>query len=147
MTSNADDEPRWSGHETDDMRAIGSSLLFPSAHSELDFGLQEFALSPGSLMDCLRNSVPRGQPYKKAFLMTFRARPLPAGSSNSTTSTLCAPCVVAGVCELKPECLEEFTTIHLPGKEQRKLGRTVTHSLNWHGVTGGTRWRSVCRRR
>jgi len=103
--------------------------MFPRACG-FDFALQEYALSRGALMDGLKHVVPRGTAYKKAFLLTFRQKPSP------NAKTLLAPCVVAGLCQLKPECIEEFTTIHLSGKEQRKMGRSAYHELNWHGVGG-----------
>jgi hypothetical protein len=108
---------RFSGLETHEMKKTGSTLLFPS-DSDFEFELTAFenANAGGTVF-------PVG---KEGFLLTFRAY-------SKFSKTLQAPCAVGGVCNLTEACLKNFTEIHLPAKEQRKLGLKAP-ALKWPGV-------------
>jgi hypothetical protein len=96
---------RFSGLEIEEMKKTGSTLLFPS-DSDFEFELTAFKNS---------NAGGSAFPSKEGFLLTFRAH-------SKFSKTLQAPCAIGGLCNLTEACLKNFTEIHLPAKEQRKLG-------------------------
>jgi hypothetical protein len=98
------------------MKKTGSSLLFPS-DSDFEFELTAFENS---------NAGGTAFPRKEGFLLTFRAY-------SKFSKTLQAPCAVGGLCKLTEACLKNFTEIHLPAKEQRKLGLKAPE-MKWPDV-------------
>jgi hypothetical protein len=113
---------RFSGLETDEMKRIGSSLLFPS-DSVFEFELTAFRNATAFENANAGSTV---FPGKEGFLLTFRAY-------SKFSKTLQAPCAVGGLCKLTEACLKKYTEIHLPAKEQRKLGLKAP-VLKWPGV-------------
>jgi hypothetical protein len=92
--------------------------LFPS-DSDFEFELTEFKIAA--------NVGGTQFPGKEGFLLTFRAY-------SKLSKTLQAPFAVGGLYSLTEAYLKDFTEIHLPAKEQRKLGRTHAPEMNWPGV-------------